>query len=545
MGGGKASPRQKMINMMYLVLTALLALNVSKEVLDAFVKANISLMQQEQIMASKNKGTYNELSNQVLLNPNDEKYKRADAQASELSKVTQEMLKKLDRLRLDLLINVEGVDEAGAKKLAENPFEVNKKDDYDMPTNFFGTGEAPGNQGKAGQLKKDLAAFKKELLEMTKNNSAVAKSLEIIDLKDPDPKSETVVKHRLTTWEMKYFYHLPLAAALLELSKWENIVRSSEAEVLKFIWDQISADAVKFDAVRAQIVPKSTFVVSGSNFEADVFLAAYNTAMKPEIVTGGSVDTLTGEVPGGTILDTSKIINGVGRVQIPASGAGERTFAGVINLVEKATGKKVPYPFQTKYTVSPPMASVAATKMNVFYKGLDNPVTVSVPGYPPSQLIVSGSGPISVSGGNGNYVVKANNTGAAKINVSVKTEDGRTISMGSQEFRVKTIPTPVLKWGGKRSGELVPAGLASASPLIPEMENFDFEVYSRILSFEISYTGQGGLLQRREVTGNQIPGDLQGKIRSMRRGEKVFFSDVVIQLPSGERRKVEGAFKIQ
>jgi gliding motility-associated protein GldM len=545
MGGGKASPRQKMINMMYLVLTALLALNVSKEVLDAFVKANISLMQQEQIMASKNKGTYNELSNQVLLNPNDEKYKRADAQASELSKVTQEMLKKLDRLRLDLLINVEGVDEAGAKKLAENPFEVNKKDDYDMPTNFFGTGEAPGNQGKAGQLKKDLAAFKKELLEMTKNNSAVAKSLEIIDLKDPDPKSETVVKHRLTTWEMKYFYHLPLSAALLELSKWENIVRSSEAEVLKFIWDQISADAVKFDAVRAQIVPKSTFVVSGSNFEADVFLAAYNTAMKPEIVTGGSVDTLTGEVPGGTILDTSKIINGVGRVQIPASGAGERTFAGVINLVEKATGKKVPYPFQTKYTVSPPMASVAATKMNVFYKGLDNPVTVSVPGYPPSQLIVSGSGPISVSGGNGNYVVKANNTGAAKINVSVKTEDGRTISMGSQEFRVKTIPTPVLKWGGKRSGELVPAGLASASPLIPEMENFDFEVYSRILSFEISYTGQGGLLQRREVTGNQIPGDLQGKIRSMRRGEKVFFSDVVIQLPSGERRKVEGAFKIQ
>lgn len=545
MGGGKASPRQKMINMMYLVLTALLALNVSKEVLDAFVKANISLMQQEQIMASKNMGTYNELSNQVLLNPNDEKYKQADAQASELSKVTQEMLKKLDRLRLDLLINVEGVDETGAKKLAENPFEVNKKDDYDMPTNFFGTGEAPGNQGKAGQLKKDLAAFKKELLEMTKNNSAVAKSLEIIDLKDPDPKSETVVKHRLTTWEMKYFYHLPLAAALLELSKWENIVRSSEAEVLKFIWDQISADAVKFDAVRAQIVPKSTFVVSGSNFEADVFLAAYNTAMKPEIVTGGSVDTLTGEVPGGTILDTSKIINGVGRVQIPASGAGERTFAGVINLVEKATGKKVPYPFQTKYTVSPPMASVAATKMNVFYRGLDNPVTVSVPGYPPSQLIVSGSGPISVSGGNGNYVVKANNTGAAKINVSVKTEDGRTISMGSQEFRVKTIPTPVLKWGGKRSGELVPAGLASVSPLIPEMENFDFEVYSRILSFEISYTGQGGLLQRREVTGNQIPGDLQGKIRSMRRGEKVFFSDVVIQLPSGERRKVEGAFKIQ
>jgi len=440
---------------------------------------------------------------------------------------------------------VECVDETEAKHLAENPFEVNKKDDYDMPTNFFGTGEHPGDQGKAGQLKKDLAAFKKDLWAITKNDSNILKSLDIIDLNAPDPKSEAAVKHHLTTWEMKYFYHLPLSAALLEISKWENIVRSAEAEILKYIWDKISADAVKFDAVRAQIVPKSTFVVSGSNFEADVFLAAYNTSMKPEIITGGSVDTVTGNVPGGSVLDTSKIVDGVGRVQIPASGAGERTFAGVINLIEKATGKKVPYPFQTKYTVSPPMASVAATKMNVFYKGLDNPVTVSVPGYPPSQLVVSSSGPISISGSNGNYIVKGTNTGPAKIIVSVKTEDGRTISMGAQDFRVKQIPTPVLKWGGKRSGELVPGGLAAASPLIPEMENFDFEVYSRITSFEMSYTGQGGLLQKREVAGNQIPGDLQGKIRAMRRGDKVFFSEVVIQLPSGERRKVDGVFKIQ
>ena len=143
-------------------------------------------MQQEQIMASKNKGTYNELSNQVLLNPKDEKYKRAEEQANTLAKTTQEMLKKLNRLKLDLLMDVEGVDETEAKHLAENPFEVNKKDDYDMPTNFFGTGEHPGDQGKAGQLKKDLAAFKKDLWAITKNDSNILKSLDIIDLNAPD-----------------------------------------------------------------------------------------------------------------------------------------------------------------------------------------------------------------------------------------------------------------------------------------------------------------------------------------------------------------------
>jgi gliding motility-associated protein GldM len=545
MAGGNASPRQKMINMMYLVLTALLALNVSKEVLDAFVKVNISLNQQNEVLVSKNSSVYGELQNQLTLNPEDAKYQEAVATALKLNEYTQEVVTFLGQMKIDLLKEVESVDDTRAQELLDDPFQVNKKDDYDSPTHFFGTSEPPGDKGRANEIKQKLQEYRDRLLQLVNNDARVEERLTIMNLSDPDPESKTAKIFRLTTWELQYFYHLPLSAALLELAKWENIVRGAEADVLNFIWDQISAGAFKFDAVTAKVVPRSTFVTAGSAFEAEVFLAAYNTTVKPTIIYGSAIlDTLKGEVANATTLDTSEINSGIGIVRIPASGTGERTFAGVIQMLKPGTSELIHYPFGTKYMVSPPSASVAATKMNVFYVGLDNPVSVSVPGFAPSQLIVTGSGPISISGSNGAYTVKASAAGTAKVNVSVKDEDGKTINMGSQDFRLKTVPTPIIKWAGKKTGELVPAGLGSASPLIPEMENFDFEVFSRITGFKVTYFSQGIPVEK-ESGSNVIPPDAAAAIRGMRRGQKVYFDDIQILLPSGERRKTSASFVIQ
>jgi len=545
MAGGNASPRQKMINMMYLVLTALLALNVSKEVLDAFVKVNISLNQQNEVLVSKNQSVYNELETQANINPDDVKYQNALATSKLLSEYTLEVIDFFKQIKIDLLKEVEGVDDAGAELLLQDPFQVNKKDDYDSPTHFFGTSEPPGDKGRANEIKNKLQEYRDRILALVENDPRVEERLAIMNLSDPDPESKTVKMFRLTSWELQYFYHLPLSAALLELAKWENIVRGAEADVLNFIWDQISAQAFKFDAVTAKVVPRSTFVTAGSTFEAEVFLAAYNSTVKPTIIYGTAIlDTLKGEVANATTLDTSSIESGIGIVRIPASGAGERSFAGVIQMVKPGTNEFIHYPFGTKYTVSPPTASVAATKMNVFYVGLDNPVSVSVPGFAPSQLIVTGSGPISISGSNGAYTVKASTAGTAKVNVSVKTDDGKTINMGSQDFRLKTVPTPIIKWAGKKTGEQVPAGLGSASPLIPEMENFDFEVFSRITGFTVTYFSQGIPVEKTSAS-NVLPPDAAAAIRGMRRGQKVYFDDIQISLPSGERRKTAATFVIQ
>lgn len=553
MAGGNASPRQKMINMMYLVLTALLAINVSSEVLDAFVKANISLNQQNSVLISKNSGTYQELANQEMLNPKDPKYKQARAKAAGLEEQVKEVVTFIRQIKIDLLKAVDGVDEAGATASIDDPYLVNKKDDYDMPTTFFGTAEAPGNTGKAGELRKKLQAFKDFVAGIEGaggktfgTDSAAIKNLDILDLSDPDPNSNQAKKFNLRTWEMRYFYHLPLSAALLELAKWENAVRGLEAAALGYIWESISAQAFKFDAVEARVVPKSTFVVGGSPFEADVFLAAYNTSVKPTIVYGSAVDTTTMQVAGGQVLDTNNIVKGMGRISIGTSGVGERTFAGVIKVKKPGTDDEVSYPFSTKYNVSPPSASVAATNMNVFYRGLDNPISVSVPGFAPNQVSVTGAGPISIRAGQGpgNYIVSASGTGEAKVNVSVKTEDGRSISMGSQVFRVKSIPDPVLKWGNVRAGSGISGGLASQSPLIPAMENFDFNVFAKVEKFKIAYP-RGGSYTETDCPGNTLPGGVASDVRGLKRGQKVFFSEVQVLMPDQTRRKLDASFSIQ
>lgn len=553
MADAKASPRQKMINMMYLVLTALLAINVSSEVLDAFVKANISLNQQNAVLISKNQGTYNELENQERLNANDPKYKMARERADALAAKVNEVVQFIHRMKVDMVMFVDGVDENMALDAIVDPYLVNKKDNYDMPTNFFGTSEAPGNSGKAGELRKILREFKEFVSSIPGppgktfgTDSSVAKNLEILDLEDPDPNSDQAKKFNLTTWEMRYFYHLPQSAALLELAKWENAVRGLEAAALGYIWESISATAFKFDAVEAKVIPKSTFVVGGSPFEADVFLAAYNTSVKPTIIYGTAVDSATGAVSGGQTLDTNLIFKGVGRIQVPTSGVGERTFAGLIKVKKPGGAEEVAYPFSTTYNVAPPSASVAPTKMNVFYRGLDNPISVSVPGFAPNQVSVTGTGPISISPGQGpgNYIVKANGEGSAKVNVSVRLENGQTINMGSQEFRVKRIPDPVLMWGNTRAGSTIPPAQAAASPLIPKMENFDFEVFARIEKFTIAYSMRGNI-QETPVTGNVLPANIQSDVRGLRRGQKVYFTDVQVLMPDNTRRKLDGSFTIQ
>lgn len=553
MAGGKQSPRQKMINMMYLVLTALLALNISKEVLNAFVVVNIGLKQQLSNLEQKNHATIEEFETQVLTNEGNKRIEKYRDQANEIGVVSKELVDYIETMKVDLIKLVDGVDETEAKKRIENPYLVGKKDDYDKPTFFFGTNDPPGNKGKASELKKKLAEFKDKLMAYVTNDSSankhdidlVSKNLEILDTKDPENHGEGGGHGEThSTWEMFYFYHLPASAALTELTKWQNIVRGAESELLTFLWNRISATAFKFDRVEAKIIPKSSFVISGSNFEADVFLGAFSTSQKPTIVYGTAVDSSTLQVAGEQTLPEDQIIGGMGKLVIPASGQGERTVGGVIKITNPSTGQVQPYPFSTVYNVSPPTATVSPTKMNVFYRGLDNPISVSVPGVAPNNISVSASGG-SISGGNGNFIVKPGTGNECNINVSAKMQDGKTVSMGTFKFRVKRVPTPTLVWANQESGGKVSAGAGSISPLIPQMKDFDFEVYSTIKSFDIAFSLNGSYFSKTGINGNQIPGDVSSKIKTLPRGTKVFFDAVKMSVPGGETRTTSASFVIQ
>lgn len=545
MAGGKQSPRQKMINMMYLVLTALLALNISKEVLHAFVVVNIGLMQQKENLVHNNAGIYSTLAEESQKNPKDEKRKDLLKTATTVVELTKKMDEYIEKMKVDMVMKTDGVDETKAKERIKNPFLIERKDDYDRPTTFFGTNNPPGTTGKAADLKKELTNYRTALLNLVlpKYKAKLTEKMKVLELALPEVGETKEGEH--STWEMFYFYHQPQSAALVELTKWQNIVRGAESDMLTYLYDQISATSFKFDQVLAAIIPKSNFVTSGSNFEAEVFLAAYSSAVKPDIFYGNYADTMgSGKIDGGegTKLDPEKIIGGKGHISIPASGAGERTFGVQIKIVNPVSGEVTPYAANVKFNVAPPSATVSATKMNVMYRGLDNPIEVSVPGVAPNNVIVNCSGG-AMSGGNGKYTVKPGTGREVIISVSAKNTDGKSQSMGTYKFRVKSVPTPKVTWVNQADGGMVGANAGAGSPLIPRMEDFDFDVYATITGFTVSFK-VGGDLFSKACSGNTIPGDIAGKIRTLGKGTKVFFESVKMTVPGGERRSASAIFTI-
>lgn len=550
---GKMNARQKMINMMYLVLTAMLAINVAKEVLDAFVVINMGLLQQMESLESKNKSIVNDFSNQLLVDSANKRLRYLNEQAVYISQISDEVADKIEKMKVELLVYVDGISETKANEVIMDPIKVDRKDDYDGPTRFFGTGDAPGTSGKANDLKKWIEAYRNKCLNVVekvlsdssyntnrpKIRSEIENKLALLLTNDPKNNKE------YPTWEMQYFYHLPLSAALTELTKWENFIRGAEGDMLTFLWEEISRNAFKFDKIKVAVIPKSNFVTSGSNFEADVFLAAYSTngGNQPTITYGSGINETNLNVEGGVQLEKQNFVDGVGKVSFPVSGSGERTFAGTYQMKDPSGNVKT-LPFSTTYHVAPPSATVFPEKMNVLYYGLENPIKISVPGAAPNQIVVSASG-CSLIGSNGSYIAKpTQQNGTAIINVSVKTEDGQIKPMGRQEFRIRQVPTPTIKWGRKKQGERVPASEAT-QPIIPIIENFEFDFYSVITSYDL-YVKQadGTPIFKEDNRGGSIPSTLHNQMKALKRGSTVYFNNIKLTIPGGGSRTTVASFTI-
>lgn len=544
MAGGKQNARQKMINMMYLVLTALLALNVAKEVLNAFVVINMGLLKQKESIDAKNTAMLNQFNNQLLWDTANQRLKYLSQQAVYIQKIADEFSKEVEQMKVDLVVKVDDVDANKALEVIKDPMQVKRMDDYDGPTRFFGTDEAPGTTGKANELKTKISGFRENCLQVVDQvlNSRSDKSKNELAKKDIMLKLDLLLTNdpannkEYPTWEMQYFYRLPLVAALTELTKWENFVKGAELDMLTFLWEDLNAQIYKFDQIKVAVIPKSNFVTSGSNFEADVFLAAYSSSGSnpPTIVYGTGVDSNSLNVTGGVTLSPENIKNGVAKISIPVSGQGERTFAGTLQLSDPS-GNIKKLPFSTKYNVAPPTATVSPTNMNVFYYGLPNPVSISVPGVASNNILVSGEG-CTITGTNGKYVATPNQqNGNAYINVSARMEDGTTKSMGRYDFRIKRVPNPEIKWGRKEEGEPMPKSETNQA-LIPFIPNFEFPVYPVITKYDLQVIDKSGIIiSKTDISGNQIPQNYQSQLKSLNRGVRVNFNNIKVTVPGGSR----------
>src|SRR5690606_16686661 len=397
MAGGKETPRQKMIGMMYLVLTALLALNVSKEILDAFVIINEGLESTKITFKDKISDQYARF--EASFNENQTKYRENWEKAKEVRQLSDDLINQVDQMKAYLISNVEGkpieeviADNGRGQDTVLSLQYVQTKDNYDISTNVM-IGENPGlpraehpdgNHLTALNLRENLETYRDRLKELLgDNNPVLVGNLEnSFDFSERKDASGTV-----TNWESMNFYHIPIAAVVTNLSKIQTDVRNAESDLVTYLMADVEAASFKFTKLRPIAIPQSNYVLQGDTFKADVFLAAYDDTNFPTVEIGVD-ETVEHDSANTALTGESRIVeigdDGFAKLKIPADQIGFRNWKGVIKF-RGPTGE-VPYLFDVEYEVAKPSLVVSPTKMNVFYRGLQNPVEISVPGFSAEKI---------------------------------------------------------------------------------------------------------------------------------------------------------------
>lgn len=541
MAGGKLPPRQKMIGMMYLVLTALLAMNVSKDILNAFVVVNESLQNTNHNFENKNNVTLESLEKLEAKDPKAKPYNEA---AKKVQKIASEANAYIDELKKELVKETDKVEDKKAlDTLIVKMRSINSKDNYDVPTHIL-IGDEPAKpkpasvKWSANELKSKIDGFRDDLIKIIDD-----KNLQILPQVRENLKK--TIKSGLNTditaiengvkvgWAELNFYHLPLAAVITNLTKIQADINNAEADVINTLFNSVGANDVKFDTFKAEVIAKSSYVFSGETYEADVLLSASSSSQKLTILTG-SVDTAKKQLNGeGKPLE---VVGGLGKYKVTASGEGLQKWGGII-VLEKPDGTKENFPFLAEYMVAKPAAAVSADKMNVFYIGVDNPVTISAAGVAPENLQPSLAGQGSITGSRGKYIVKVTGGNEVTINVNAKFANGSK-NMGSSKFRVKRLPDPYAFVLGKRGDIVLTKGeLAAAGGLVAKFENFDFDLPVTVASFNMSISIKG-IVSDMPATGNKFTPEMIAKINSAPPGTKVYIEGIKAKLPDGSQRSL-------
>lgn len=512
------TPRQKLIGMMYLVLTALLALNVSKEILEAFVTVNQSMEETNANFGKKIAGTYGTFENRYKINkekvgPNWEK-------AQKVRDLSQDVINYIKNMQAELISYSDNIplEEAKKKPLEE----VKGKDSFNDPTAFFIGGTEDGSKGKGILLKNKIDEYRKSILSFIdpKFRPAFEKSIGLTTEGNFHNASG-----QKQNWQVHNFYHTILAADITILNKVIAEVQNAEFDVASHLLSSVSAEDFTFDAVGAKVVAKSNYVLTGEQYEAEIFVAAYDTK-----------SSISAEIGGQRVMGDSGKIN----YTVGAGAPGLKQYNGFIT-VKAPTGDKT-YPFASEYIVAPPSMSIAPTKMNVFYIGVPNPVTISVAGVADKDVNPSISTGTIKRDKDGWIVTVPNEAKEAIISVNAKMGD-KVKKMGQTKFRVKRVPDPKPFIANKNEG-VINKDVLSAGSLIPRMENFDFEMDFTITSFVFSIV-QGDVIEQ-PVRGNRLDSKCISMIKSAKRGQKVYFESIIAKGPDGSTRKLANiTFKLQ
>ena len=547
--------------MMYLVLTALLALNISKEILNGFVKVENGLRKTDQTVQGKSRETMLDFEAKYL--QDQQKVKPYYDAAKEIDRKANELYDHITQLKANIMAVASGerevVDAGGdlSKYIAQDKLTrrdtvlsiqyLEKKDEYQEITAYL-VGSEPGapktGPFTASELKSKLEAFKEELksinfTDFVGNRFEVSPGLKA-SFDQTFVYGKEMEDDKEVLWEAANFYDVPIAAVIPILSKLQIDIENAKSNMMTELIAGIEGKSYKFTNLMPLVVPESNYILRGDSFRADILLAAFDATNSPAIyVDNKEFNGRDSSLLAYNDKDPLKIEGGLGKLRISTRGMGlgERNFKGLIRF-QGPDGNVGDYPFYTpEFTVAEPALVVSPTKMNVFYRGVPNPVEISVPGVSSEKLDVRITGGHRIKPDGETFIVEPGAGKEASIEVTATLPDGSKKSLPGREFRVKRIPDPSPRFAGKSPADktITKVLLENAPSVGALMENFDFDVEVKVKRFNVTVT-KGGTFVEQSSNTNMVTANMKELFRSVGRGSVVYIEDIVVSMPDGTER---------
>ena len=509
------SPRQKMINLMYVVLMAMLALNVSSDVLNGFSLVDKSLQITTKNATEVNQGIYDDFEEQMKANP--KKVKEWYDKAQVVRQMSDSLYNLAEELKVLIVRKSDGKD--GRVDSIQN------REDLEAATSVM---LAPGT-GRGGELYDGINNYRERIVQMV-TDSAQRRIISSNLATEVPTNIRTLGKN----WQEYMFESMPTVAAVTLLSKLQNDVRYAEGAVLHTLVSNIDVKDIRVNALNAYVIPNAQTVVRGDKFSARIVMAAVDTTQVPQIFIGGKEMDLPG-----------------GLYETIAGRTGDFTLEGYIQ-VENGNGELIRRDFSQKYSVVDPSATVSADLMNVLYAGYSNPLSISVPGVPVTKIQASMSGGTLQPVGPGKYIARPSTPGQNVTITVTSTNTGRAQQMGTFTFRVRRLPDPtpyiVVKdeSGADRfkGGGLSKAQLTAADGIGAAIDDGILDVPFHVQSFETVFFDNMGNAVPMVSDGARFSARQKETFRKLQRNRRFYISRVTATGPDGSARKLNASMEV-
>ncbi|NDW13043.1 gliding motility protein GldM [Bacteroides sp. 214] len=505
------TPRQKMINVMYIVLLAMLALNVSSDVLEAFSQVDDSLKRTAEGSMKQNELLFADLTEHMRTNP--EKVGAWFKKAERVKLLSDSLYNYAQELKVRIVQQSEG------KKGDVN--NIINKDDLEAAASVM----LASGKGHGKKLLESINAYREEMLSMVESTTQRDIIRQNLSTEVP-PKESAMGKN----WQEYIFENTPVVAAVTLLSKLQSDIRYAEGEVLHTLVKYVDVRDLRVNQLNAFVIPNSRHVVRGGKFSAQIVLAAVDSTQRPVIY----------------IDDKPLPANNNGLYEMVCNSTGEFTLKGHLEL-GGANGEVFKHNFSQPYTVVEPSATVSATLMNVLYAGYDNPISVSVPGVPSGSVqavMANGNGTLQRTGNT--YIAKPAKVGEDAVIRVTASVDGRTQVMGEYVYRVRQLPDPspfieykdaqgaVRRYrGGTGFSKAI---LMNTDGIVAAVDDGLLDINFRVLSFETTFFDNMGNAVPEVSNGTNFSARQKDMFRRLSRGKRFYISRVRAIGPDGIER---------